>query len=424
MPRIQTSQSQTQHINVSGFTITHAARFFVWLTFALSSLVFREPPPFDILMMGLIVLLPMARLVSVTPSILFLLGAWLIITAAGLIASMISMDMRTSTVHTLITFYLGIVSVLLASFIQHNPAKHIMLVMSGYLVAGVISVGAAIAGYFSLFPGANELFVLEGARARGTFKDPNVFGPFLVLPAVWMLHLTMTRPFKQTLLPSAFLIALVFSILISFSRGAWIHLALSFLLYGYFSIVTAKNNLRRMKLIILGALGMICAAGLIVASLQIDSIRQLLSERASFTQSYDTSSSGRFAGHQMATRMMLENPLGIGALEFARILKNGDVHNVYLNMFLSAGWLGGFLYLGMVLATLFAGFRHILRETQHRGIFLAAYVTFVGVAGEAIIIDTEHWRHFYVLLGILWGLMAAHYGQYNTKIPHSANNAS
>ena len=135
MPRIQTSQSQTQHIPVSGFTITHAAGFFVWLTFALSSLVFREPPPFDILMMGLIVLLPMARLVSVTPSILFLLGAWLIITAAGLIASMISMDMRTSTVHTLITFYLGIVSVLLASFIQHNPAKHIMLVMSGYLVA-------------------------------------------------------------------------------------------------------------------------------------------------------------------------------------------------------------------------------------------------------------------------------------------------
>ena len=38
---------------------------------------------------------------------------------------------------------------------------------------------AALIGYFSLVPGTYDLFT-EFGRARGTFKDPNVLGAFLV----------------------------------------------------------------------------------------------------------------------------------------------------------------------------------------------------------------------------------------------------
>jgi hypothetical protein len=29
------------------------------------------------------------------------------------------------------------------------------------------------------------------------------------------------------------------------------------------------------------------------------------------------------------------------------------------------------------------------------------------VIGESVIIDIDHWRHYFLILGVLWGLMAA-----------------
>ena len=76
-------------------------------------------------------------------------------------------------------------------------------------------------------------------------------------------------------------------------------------------------------------------------------------------------------------------------------------------MFLNAGWLGGALYLAVVVATTLAGFLHALKDTPWRGPFIAVYAGFVGTAGEGIIIDTDHWRHFFVLSALVWGMMAA-----------------
>ena len=35
------------------------------------------------------------------------------------------------------------------------------------------------------------------------------------------------------------------------------------------------------------------------------------------------------------------------------------------------------------------------------------YATLVGAVGEGIVIDTDHWRHYFLMLGIVWGLVAA-----------------
>jgi len=32
---------------------------------------------------------------------------------------------------------------------------------------------------------------------------------------------------------------------------------------------------------------------------------------------------------------------------------------------------------------------------------------FVGEAFEGLIVDTDHWRHFFLVLGLVWGLGAA-----------------
>ena len=37
---------------------------------------------------------------------------------------------------------------------------------------------------------------------------------------------------------------------------------------------------------------------------------------------------------------------------------------------------------------------------------IAAYSTFAVLALEGMIIDTDHWRHFFLLIGVIWGMIA------------------
>jgi hypothetical protein len=76
-------------------------------------------------------------------------------------------------------------------------------------------------------------------------------------------------------------------------------------------------------------------------------------------------------------------------------------------MFLNAGWLGGAVYLVLVVLTVVFGFRFAMRASDTRTIFLVVYATFVATAFEGAIIDSDHWRHFYLMMGLLWGMMAA-----------------
>ena len=38
--------------------------------------------------------------------------------------------------------------------------------------------------------------------------------------------------------------------------------------------------------------------------------------------------------------------------------------------------------------------------------YIAAYCAFIGTAAESVLIDSDHWRHYFLLLGVIWGLMA------------------
>ena len=38
---------------------------------------------------------------------------------------------------------------------------------------------------------------------------------------------------------------------------------------------------------------------------------------------------------------------------------------------------------------------------------IVGYAAFVGEAVEGLIVDTDHWRHFFLLLGLIWGLAVA-----------------
>ena len=145
----------------------------------------------------------------------------------------------------------------------------------------------------------------------------------------------------------------------------------------------------------------------IFAVLQVDQVRDLLQERASLDQSYDQGPEGRFGGQQKARALIIANPLGIGTHTFREVHHKEEPHNVYLSLFLNAGWLGGLLYIVSVAATLVVGFRGALQRTALQGPFLVAVCAFAGVAVEGAVIDSEHWRSFFILMACVWGLADA-----------------
>ena len=138
----------------------------------------------------------------------------------------------------------------------------------------------------------------------------------------------------------------------------------------------------------------------------IPSVRTLLLERANALNSYDVGEGGRFELQEIALRSLLEFPFGMGPFEFARV--NGlQQHNVYLQAFMVYGWIGGLSYILMVLVTLFIGLRNALIATPWQIYAIIAFGMFVGEAGEGMVIDTDHWRHYFLVLGMVWGLAAA-----------------
>lgn len=396
--------SQSGAATARGLSAQTVGLALVWLTLATSSVVFAEPAPYDALMLGLIFLLPLLGLTPMTAGLFLLLIVWLIIGASGLVASARSSVMDVSIKHTAITIYLSFSAVLIAAFIRRNPLRHSKLVMSGFMAASLLAVICGVTGYFGLAPGMEELFTKYG-RARGTFKDPNVFGPFIVPALIYYLHgmasSTSVRALFQFLLAGLFCLGL----LVSFSRGAWFNAAVALLVYAYLVFIAAQTHRFRLKLLLVIFFGLCASAIGFAAVMQIETIAELVRERATLALEYDVGPEGRFGGQLKAMELITTHPLGLGALEFGRSYHGEDVHNVYLSMFLNSGWIGGFLYLGLILATIGASFRHALRPSPWQGLMIVMLASFAGLAAEGLVVDTDHWRHFYVVLGALWGLI-------------------
>ena len=167
------------------------------------------------------------------------------------------------------------------------------------------------------------------------------------------------------------------------------------------------QNRQRVKLVALVVSGIAVLGLILTAALQSEAISDLLEQRAALTQSYDEGPDGRFGGQKKAVGLILENPLGIGSEIFTRFYHHEEVHNVYLSMFLNAGWVGGLLYLMTCIGTLIFGFRHAFKKSATSPLFLIAFAAVAGNICEGVLIDSDHWRHFYLLLALVWGMMAA-----------------
>lgn len=375
----------------------------LWLTGFSGAFVFMEPSPYEVASLLTIIVFAISGL-TLRPAIMPLVFLLLLVNVGFSIAVVPVLADSKTLIWVLVSWYMASTAVFFAAILPNHTEQRLDMLTRGYTMAALAASVIAILAYFRMIPGAETFLRFD--RARGTFNDPNVLGAFLVLPILLTIQRVVSGTVSQALRACLPLAIMLMALLLSFSRGAWGQLAFSAILMFGFMLLTTRSNRDRLRIVGIASIGALGLVALIVLLLAVDQVGTLFNERASLDQSYDTGHLGRFGRHLLGFTLAIETPFGIGPLQFAKIFPE-DPHNSYLNAFMSGGWLAGLSYLTLVLVTVAIGFRYALVSTPWQPIYFAVYAAFVGVAGESAIIDSDHWRHYFLLLGVLWGLMIA-----------------
>lgn len=369
-----------------------------------SFFVMYEPAPYDLLFMLAIVLfvatglkLPRALLPFVALVALYQIGAILTLPLV--------LGFANTMKWTVVGVFLAATGVFYALLLAERTEIRARLIANAWVIAGAIGGLLAIVGYFHLAPGSDKLLIY--GRAKATFKDPNVFAPYLIFPALILIQrLYAADGWKRIAFIVAPLGLIMSGVFLSFSRGSWGHLVASAVIMTALTILAAPTPARRARIVLICGAAALAAALLIAVLLSMPSVSSLFAERASLEQNYDVGRYGRFGRHVAGAQLALVEPMGIGIYQFAKIF-GADVHNTYLNAFMSYGWIGGIALPTLVILTAVFATRHVLSPTPWRPIFICVYSTWTVLMLEAWIIDVDHWRHQWALLGMMWGLTAA-----------------
>lgn len=307
-------------------------------------------------------------------------------------------------VFNLVTIFLLLTSYFIANYLAEDTERRTRLVMRAYTIAAVMAALLGTLAYLRLIPAA-DLFTRYG-RAKGTFNDPNVFGPFLVLPAMFALQrLLLLRGMKALIAGVVYMILFV-GVFASFSRAAWGHLAFSSAaVLGLVFWLEARAH-DKVLIMIMSIVGVAMLGIALGGLLSIPSVSHLFEQRAS-SQGYDEGESGRFGRQGYAFDLALEHPWGLGPKEFRNYRVKEDPHNVYVAVLHVYGWGGGFFYYLFVLLTLWKGISSLTRPSPYRLIMIPLVGTFTMVVGESAIIDSDHWRHYFLIAGMIWGIATA-----------------
>ena len=380
-------------------------RSLMWFVGAGGAIVFIEPSPFEIATLLAIVVF-VATGLRMRPLMLPLIGFLLVLNIGYSISSAYLLDQKPIINWVFTSWYMAVMAVFFAMAVADDTEKRLDFLCRGYVLGAVIASLAGIAGYFNLVPGGYDLLTLY-SRARGTFKDPNVLGAFLIFPALLALQgMMMAQNFGKVLRAALALGVIALAVLLSFSRAAWGQLAGTGAIMLFLMFLTSRPQAQRMRVVVPAAVPVAPASVALAVSLSLGPVSRLVHERARFDQSYETGRFGRFGRHALGFAMALDLPLGIGPLQFSRFFPE-DTHNSFLNAFMSGGWIGGITYPALVLTTVTLALRNVFAATPWQQPYLALFAAFMGTVAESAIIDTDHWRHYFLMLGMIWGITAA-----------------
>ena len=367
-------------------------------------IAFIEPSPYDLMSIFtiLIWLVGGFRLnVALMPIILL----WMIYAIAGFVALMPHWGDAEPTLFQFQSLYLVLTGIFFSIFLSEKTEARIELCLKAYAFGCFCSSLLGVLGYVGLFGLTDYTTVFEG-RVNGTFKDPNVFGSYMVLGLVYLAHCIMLGRSKRPMLAMIGLGVIMAGVFLSFSRGSWAAAIVALLTMFVAAFATAERASTRRRMLLWAAAALAVGVVAILAILSIDAARELFFQRATVTQDYDEGVTGRFGNQLRSLPMLLELPNGFGPLRF-RLLFVLDPHNSYVNAFASYGWAGGFAWLFIVASTFFVGFRLMIVRSPFRSISHVCWPALMVLLLQGFQIDIDHWRWVFLCFGTVWGLEAA-----------------
>lgn len=362
----------------------------VFLIMASSSIVLIEPAPVDLgLMLLLAAGIALRRLqfsyLNLTAGAVFL---YLFI--VGNIISMFNIPHAGLGVRDFaITFYLILSWGLFIGLIEMYGDKAVKTLILGYTVAAISAAVLGILAFFNIIPWQDILMKAE--RVKGLFKDPNVFGPFLIPIALYAYSIIERPKEKKKLWWLAALLILSLGIFLSFSRAAWGNFLLSLLVYFAFRFFFEPS----LKIVGKFILTLALVLGVFYYVISIPFVNDMFYERFSY-QNYDND---RFNNQAVAVEVGISTPLGIGPGQYQEVIGYAT-HNSYLKILSENGIIGFIGYIGFVFATLYRCSR--LMVLTKNPFFIVIFASAIGMVFNGLVVDTIHWRHFWFVFALPW----------------------
>jgi O-antigen ligase len=268
-----------------------------------------------------------------------------------------------------------------------NSLRQILrLFVLSSVLQNIVALGAYLLMYF--FGIANPFVRYEGLRLSGMLLDPNAYGGFLVVTLV-MLEASSFGPaplFRKTTLWISRL-SLCLGILLTFSRSAWLALALSLMVF-----VALRPRVAG-RLIGAGLISVPCL--FLVLGPSFIPIFETMARRPQQVQ-------GRFDLIHDALAAFAQHPLLGGGIGSFRLSEGEIAHNsamwfladfgiVGLAMF--AGFLGWFFVKGW--------FAYRYAPPREQPVALALLLAHTAMLGLAMGIEAFYQRHWWLVFGLI-----------------------
>jgi O-antigen ligase len=318
--------------------------------------------------------------------------------ALNLIACLEAVDPGLAALFMGITVYLCAFALWVPSWV--NSRDHARTLLRVYVGVAVVSAALGSLALFVAFPFHDLLTYYTGTRARALFRDPNVFGPFLV-PAALMVMQELLEPRllrSGRLLKTLMLAVLACGILFSYSRGAWLNYAVAIVTMGV--VLAMRRGGGGRAVVFLGVL-LIAAVALLV-SIRVTGQLDFLQERAQ-VQTYDDQ---RFGAQSGGIEIAERHPIGIGPGQF-ELVAPISAHSTYVRALAEQGILGFLALVALLYGTLVMAVRNAARGWDTYGIGSAALLAaWCGILANSVFVDTLHWRHLWLVAGLIWAAQA------------------
>lgn len=269
-----------------------------------------------------------------------------------------------------------------------------------YLIAVYISAVVLVLMILFLF--------IQGrlGRPAGFFKDPNVAGAFIATGALYAMSKILFSERKEIPKYVLIFLFLFISIILTFSRGSLLNLLSGIFSLGLISLIT-KRGKRFLAVLFIT---------LLISIVSVPIILEVFKQSFRFrgAQWYDIY--GRAIAWKAGIELFKAYPLGIGPGQFEHysldyqksvggpmLRLTPSAHNLYLRVLTENGIVGFALIIGSMITILFAmtGLRRMIYSTD----ILWLFSCLVGIIVQSFVIDTLHWRHFWILFGFLLALL-------------------